>query len=89
MGTEVDSFVYNTVAQWYNEDGENGKFPTAPPGPPPKSAGSGELSSSLKVLRVTALVGLGDSGHNGSGTYPMFSDVNIGLSVQPNCILSS
>ena len=43
VGTEVDSFVYNTVAAWYNEDGENGTLPMAPPGPPPQKAGSSTL----------------------------------------------
>ena len=89
VGTEVDSVMYNAVVQWYNEDGENGTLPTASPGTPPKSAGSDEFSSSLKVLRATALVGLGDSGHNGSSTNVLLQDVNIGLSVQPKCIMSS
>ena len=41
MATKVDAFVYNTIAQWYNEDqaaaGSNQTLPEAPSGqqPPP------------------------------------------------------
>jgi hypothetical protein len=39
VGTKIDSFVYNTIAQWYNEDaaaaGSNDTLPAAPSGPQP------------------------------------------------------
>ena len=45
MGTKINSFVYNTLAQWYNEDaraaGSNNTLPAAPSGPqaPPSDTG--------------------------------------------------
>ena len=44
MATKVDAFVYNTIAQWYNEDqkadGSNQTLPAAPSGqqPPPDNS---------------------------------------------------
>ncbi len=44
MATKVDAFVYNTIAQWYNEDqkadGSNQTLPEAPSGqqPPPDNS---------------------------------------------------
>ena len=44
MGTKVDAFVYNTIAQWYNEDqkadGSNQTLPEAPSGQQPPPADS-------------------------------------------------
>lgn len=46
VATKVDSFVYNTIAQWYNEDqaaaGSNQTLPEAPSGqqPPPADTSS-------------------------------------------------
>ena len=45
MGTKINAFVYNTLAQWYNEDaraaGSNNTLPAAPSGPqaPPSDTG--------------------------------------------------
>lgn len=42
MATKIDAFVYNTIAQWYNEDakadGSNVTLPAAPSGPQPAPA---------------------------------------------------
>lgn len=44
MATKVDAFVYNTLAQWYNEDqtaaGSNQTLPEAPSGQQPPPADS-------------------------------------------------
>ncbi|BDA51220.1 probable glutamyl endopeptidase [Coccomyxa sp. Obi] len=42
VGTKINAFVYNTLAQWYNEDlaaaGSNNTLPAAPSGPQPPPA---------------------------------------------------
>ncbi len=44
VATKVDAFVYNTLAQWYNEDqaaaGSNQTLPAAPSGQQPPPAGT-------------------------------------------------
>ena len=54
MATKVDAFVYNTLAQWYNEDqaaaGSNQTLPAAPSGQQPPPAGT----STQTVLGVPA-----------------------------------
>ena len=44
MATKVDAFVYNTLAQWYNEDqavaGSNQTLPAAPSGQQPPPSGT-------------------------------------------------
>jgi hypothetical protein len=45
VATKIDAFVYNTIAQWYNEDartdGSNDTLPAAPSGPQPAPADNG------------------------------------------------
>ncbi len=54
VATKVDAFVYNTLAQWYNEDqaaaGSNQTLPAAPSGQQPPPAGT----SSSTFLGVPA-----------------------------------
>ena len=54
VGTMIDTFVYNTIATWYNEDGGDNGNTTLPLAPSEGTPGSSPATSSgLKNLKIS------------------------------------
>lgn len=55
VGTMIDTFVYNTIAQWYNDDGGDNGNKTLPLTPTAGTPGSGSSNSQngLKNLKIS------------------------------------